>query len=574
MNLKPHFEQVEVFQGSLKPENDQGSIEYKYHLVDLSAERLSKRLTQLKYRINQPPKGQATYFIGVLDNGRPLGIDRQYLLQSLKTFEQIVHRTSVTINSLQIYRSRVVSQIDPKYKLSTLPIRYIAVIKLSANDSHQFPESLDNRTLALNLTTDNTQSIRPIRLCISGNVDSGKSTLIGVLTTGIIDNSRGLARSKVFNYRHEQESGRTSSIAHHLIAFDSQGAILNHQINNFNKRDWPQVVVKSSKTISLLDLAGHRKYLNTTIKGVAGLFPDYTIITVGANSGVSQITQEHLILSVAHKIPIIFVITKIDIAPPQILQKTLRQVKRLVKRTGLGHVSLVISSIEDLEQQVASYFYSDYLVPIFLLNNTAVEDPGRTLLTKLLFKLPSRVDYRPYINQPVKYTIHETFNVHGVGSVVNGILYRGTIHQGQSLYVGPVDRDKFLPISVKSIQQHRTNTDKIVAGNHCCLALRSKVPIKYRPGMIITSKTSLTLTDKFMAKINLTKSTSTHIKVGYQPVIHINNVKQTAEIIEIYQQTDTSLHVQMRLTRAPIYIEPGMRFIIREADIRGIAMVL
>ena len=46
-----------------------------------------------------------------------------------------------------------------------------------------------------------------------GNVDSGKSTIVGVLTKGLLDNGRGSSREKVFNYPHETTTGRTSSIA-------------------------------------------------------------------------------------------------------------------------------------------------------------------------------------------------------------------------------------------------------------------------------------------------------------------------------------------------------------------------
>ena len=51
-----------------------------------------------------------------------------------------------------------------------------------------------------------------IRIAVIGNVDSGKSTLVGVLTKGELDDGRGAARAKVFNYNHEVENGRTSSI--------------------------------------------------------------------------------------------------------------------------------------------------------------------------------------------------------------------------------------------------------------------------------------------------------------------------------------------------------------------------
>ena len=39
-----------------------------------------------------------------------------------------------------------------------------------------------------------------VRVAVIGNVDSGKSTLVGVLTRGLLDDGRGLARSKVLHY--------------------------------------------------------------------------------------------------------------------------------------------------------------------------------------------------------------------------------------------------------------------------------------------------------------------------------------------------------------------------------------
>ena len=61
--------------------------------------------------------------------------------------------------------------------------------------------------------------IKEIRLVVIGNVDSGKSTLVGCLSKGIKDDGRGYARKFVFNYQHESESGRTSSIAEEIIGF-------------------------------------------------------------------------------------------------------------------------------------------------------------------------------------------------------------------------------------------------------------------------------------------------------------------------------------------------------------------
>lgn len=60
-----------------------------------------------------------------------------------------------------------------------------------------------------------------------GNVDAGKSTLLGVLTHGELDNGRGYARKKLFRHKHEVESGRTSSVGNDILGFDPKGGIIN-----------------------------------------------------------------------------------------------------------------------------------------------------------------------------------------------------------------------------------------------------------------------------------------------------------------------------------------------------------
>ena len=41
-----------------------------------------------------------------------------------------------------------------------------------------------------------------VRVAVIGNVDSGKSTMVGVLTRSMLDDGRGAARSKVFKHEH------------------------------------------------------------------------------------------------------------------------------------------------------------------------------------------------------------------------------------------------------------------------------------------------------------------------------------------------------------------------------------
>ena len=64
-----------------------------------------------------------------------------------------------------------------------------------------------------------------LRLAVLGNVDAGKSTVLGVLTQGELDNGRGRARLNLFRHLHEIQSGRTSSISHEILGFSSKGEV-------------------------------------------------------------------------------------------------------------------------------------------------------------------------------------------------------------------------------------------------------------------------------------------------------------------------------------------------------------
>lgn len=59
-------------------------------------------------------------------------------------------------------------------------------------------------------------------MAVVGNVDAGKSTLLGVLTHSELDNGRGHARQRLFRHKHEMESGRTSSVGNDILGMCAQ----------------------------------------------------------------------------------------------------------------------------------------------------------------------------------------------------------------------------------------------------------------------------------------------------------------------------------------------------------------
>merc|ERR1712232_680936 len=61
--------------------------------------------------------------------------------------------------------------------------------------------------------TDSERKVpKDVRIAVIGNVDSGKSTMIGVLTSGECDDGRGSARSRILRHNHEQANIYLASI--------------------------------------------------------------------------------------------------------------------------------------------------------------------------------------------------------------------------------------------------------------------------------------------------------------------------------------------------------------------------
>lgn len=126
----------------------------------------------------------------------------------------------------------------------------------------------------------------PSRVAVVGNVDAGKSTLLGVLTHGELDNGRGFARQKLFRHKHEIESGRTSSVGNDILGFDSEGNVVNKPDSHGGSLEWTKICEKSTKVITFIDLAGHEKYLKTTVFGMTGHLPDFCMLMVGNKKDV------------------------------------------------------------------------------------------------------------------------------------------------------------------------------------------------------------------------------------------------------------------------------------------------
>lgn len=414
-----------------------------------------------------------------------------------------------------------------------------------------------------------------IRIGIGGNVDAGKSSFVGVLSKNVLDDGRGYARSLVMRYKHEIDTGRTSSIAQHHIQ-------LPHKI------------------IELTDLAGHEKYLRTTLNGISGLMLDYVAIIINCNVGIQQMTREHIVAAYTLKIPMFIVYTKIDMAPTNIYTANLDSITKFYKQKMNLNTEL-ISTPEQLTQFISHYQYGSLqaTVPIFPISN--VTGSGIAILKMFINSLKQYIDYPAKYNNEVDFYISRNYKVKGVGLVVSGILRSGTVRKGDVLYIGPncdgFIRDKnnvivgetnamsdniannYYKITIANIHDNFQNSiDELYAGQGGCFQIKFKNTTisrhKIKRGMHIVSE--FNSVRQFKAKIKVMHNPST-ITIKYQPTVHCAGISQSVQILEMdkeYLRSYDEANVKFKFMYKPEYIKTGDIFVFREGTTKGVGKVL
>lgn len=451
-----------------------------------------------------------------------------------------------------------------------------AAIKLDSNTRIINTESINGKYTGAILIRKKSRFIKDLielRICIAGNVDSGKSTLISVLTNDQLDDGRGKARSRIVRLKHEADTGRTSYIGTELIGFDSHGNKITPSSLNKQKILMDDVCKNGSKLISLIDLAGHERYLKTTLFGMTGCMPDFVVLVVGANAGIIGMTKEHLGIAVALQIPVIIVITKIDMCPPNILKATIDSITKILKSSSCRKIPYFIKNINNV---ITSSYINERMCPIFQISNVTGE--GLDIFTTFL-NLLNRPDTNKYnINNPVEFRIADTFSVPGVGTVVHGTLYAGIVNTNDTLLLGPDEFGNFVQTIVKSIHHKRVNTNRVVAGQTATFALKKIKRSFIRKGMVMLAKDSVyKASRKFQAEILILHHSST-IKKNYTAVIHSNSVRQSARIIDIegndILRTGNRDLVTFCFVQYSEYIKIGDKLIFREGKTKGIGKIV
>jgi elongation factor 1-alpha len=514
-------------------EEEGGHVEFKerlsreVHLVDGRMESLA---AQLRHRVLSGD-GEATYVVGVTDDGGIAGVPADVFAESMDVLSLLAEEAGAHIHDVETWHVGEESE----------GIVGVATIREGAM-----------------LETDDEHIV----VGTAGHVDHGKSTLVGSLVTGEADDGQGGTRSYLDVQPHEVERGLSADLSYAVYGFNDDGPV--HMDNPHRKSDRARIVEESDRLVSFVDTVGHEPWLRTTIRGLVGQKLDYGLLTVAADDGPTKTTREHLGILLATDLPTIVAITKVDVVDEERVAEVEREVERLLRDVDKTPLRIERHGVTAAAEEIGGA-----VVPV--LRTSAVTEEGLDALDTLFETLPKTTDgsgeFRMYVDR--------TYSVTGVGAVASGTVTAGTVEAGDELLVGPLPDGRFREVEVRSIEMHYHRVDRAKAGRIVGIALKGIRESELERGMVLVPReTAPRPVRSFEAEV-MVLNHPTRIGTGYEPVIHLETISEAVvfdpEGGQLLPGDTGSARVEFKFR--PYLVEEGQRFVFREGRSKGVGTV-
>jgi len=380
---------------------------------------------------------------------------------------------------------------------------------------------------------------KDVRIALMGSVDAGKTTFLGVISSGKTNDAKESARNWILANKHEIQKGKTSTVTKHVMGYKLINSVAETQTQEtksvcrnfepiFNTaavhassfqrgRSIQSMMEEADHLIDFNDNAGDAKFFRTALRGVSGSYSDYAILVVSALKGLLPMSREHWVSIKSLRIPMIIIITKIDAVPQTDSEKKstgnklLKDVQDQIYKYARRHNqrTFAIRNRNDVETIMASDPFFSKLIPII---GISLKEPGINLelLHHFLSNLKASshgVWYQPIVtksigeNQEEKHLLYidQTFYVKGIDVIVSGVMLSGSMKAGDRVRIGPFfgksietnnEEMKFHPlehaynfvtVDIKSVHQHCIEIfDPIVQSMSCAMAIKPAFVKKHK----------------------------------------------------------------------------------------------
>ncbi|PSQ30155.1 GTP-binding protein [Halobacteriales archaeon SW_6_65_46] len=519
-------------------EREDGRVEFKERLtrgVHLADGRRESLAAQLRHRVLSGD-GEATYVVGVTDDGGIAGIDPDAFSETMDVLSVLAEEAGAHIDDVQTWNADDADDGDADGLIGLATLKDGGVF--DSDDDH-------------------------IVVGTAGHVDHGKSTLVGSLVTGDPDDGQGGTRSFLDVQPHEMERGLSADLSYGVYGFDADGMAVRMD-NPDRKADRAGVVEEAERLVSFVDTVGHEPWLRTTIRGIVGQKLDYGLLVVAADDGPTKTTREHLGILLATELPTMVAITKTDMVSDERVADVEREVERLLRNAEKTPLSVdrhgVDAAVEEISPQV---------VPV--LATSAVTMDGLSLLDEIFERLPKTAqtagDFSMYVDR--------SYSVTGVGAVASGTVRSGTVSVGDELLLGPMADGQFREVEARSIEMHYHQVEEAQAGRIVGIALSNVSEEEIERGMALVPRDSVPTPVRAFEADVMVLNHPTRIDDGYEPVVHLETVSEAASIHPEGGQLlpGDSGQATIRFKFRSYLVEEGQRFVFREGSSKGVGTV-
>lgn len=327
----------------------------------------------------------ALYEIGVADDGTLVGLADEEMEESLTNLRAMAASLGCVVD---VHRRVIVGDCEwleetsqdqpPISRTSKLWVAEVLVrpdnksIEVVPNQATEALQALDAEGIVDSIQLGQSESAKQhLRVALIGASAAGKSSLLGTLTTSVLDNGRGKSRLSLLKHRHEIASGVTSSVAQELLGYrnsaTSSSTVINYATGDVSS--WPDIHNLADRLVFLSDSPGLPRYSKSAFRALISWSPAWTILCIAAddlmqenptvsNATVPQMNDSHqgapeANLSLAHlglclKIgqPLLVAITKMDLATKSGLRLVLGHILSAIKATGKTPVLFNAPSVQ------------------------------------------------------------------------------------------------------------------------------------------------------------------------------------------------------------------------------------
>nr|YP_010443587.1 elongation factor Tu [Merotricha bacillata]UTE94474.1 elongation factor Tu [Merotricha bacillata] len=377
-----------------------------------------------------------------------------------------------------------------------------------------------------------------------GHVDHGKTTLTAAITSTLALTSKNVTAKKydeIDAAPEERARGITINTAH--VEYETE------------KRHYAHV-----------DCPGHADYVKNMITGAAQM--DGAILVVSAADGPMPQTREHILLAKQVGVPhiVVFLNKEDQVDDEELLGLVELEVRELLSNYDFPGDDIPCVPGSALQALLA------------ISDNPSIKRGENKWVDKIFALMDAVDEYIPSPKRDVDKTflmaVEDVFSITGRGTVATGRIERGIVKVGETIQiVGLADTRE---TTVTGIEMFQKTLEEGMAGDNVGILLRGIQKNEIERGMVLAKPNTIKPHTSFESEVYiLTKEEGgrhTPFFAGYRPQFYVRTTDVTGKISKFTADDGSDVEMVMPGDRikmtaeliAPIAIESGMRFAIRE----------